>query len=156
MKSRPDGKGSYILPVVCEMLLALALDYANISCQIADVPRAHISTDSKGCFGSTTIFKSSVTTPSLKLKGIEWQSSSDGKKFVPIDISKPHYHGSKLIPLPLLVISKTKFEDNLYYRLHVWNIIGDRFSNELYLDVRGSMNQCFNELSKTVKVVLLN
>lgn len=112
---------------------------------IADVPFAQISTDSKGVFGSMTIFKS-VVTACPKLERVEWQGSSDGKTFIPIDISKPHYHGSKqLVESPLLVISKTTFEDRLHYRLHVMNKIGKSFSNILYLDVRGSMYQCFNE-----------
>lgn len=111
---------------------------------IADVPFAHISTESKGVFGSMTIFKSEVTS-CPKLEGVEWQCSSDGKKFFRIDISTPHFHGSKqLDESPLLVISKTTFEDRLHYRLRVLNKIGRSFSNILYLDVKGSMYQCFN------------
>lgn len=86
-----------------------------------------------------TIFKSEVTS-CPKLEGVEWQCSSDGNEFFRIDISTPHYHGSKqLAESPLLVISKTTFEDRLHYRLRVMNKIGRSFSNILYLDVKGSM-----------------
>lgn len=123
---------------------------------IADIPFAKISTDSKGVFGSMTIFKSEITS-CPKLEGVEWQGSSDGKKFFRIDISKPHFHGSKqLAESPLLVISKTTFEDRLHYRLCVRNKIGRTFSNILYLDVKGSMYQYFNEWSITVNIISLN
>lgn len=105
-----------------------------------------------------TIFKSEVTS-CPKLEGVEWQCSSDGNEFFCIDISTPHYHGSKqLAESPLLVISKTTFEDRLHYRLRVTNKIGRSFSNILYLDVKGSMYQieCFNGWSITVNIISLN
>lgn len=37
------------------------------------------------------------------------------------------------------MIENTTFDDILYYRLLVWNIIGDCVSNTLYLNVTGSM-----------------
>lgn len=107
---------------------------------IADVPNATILTDnSEVVFGSETKVESLVES-CPKPDGVEWQKSKDGKNFLGIDINKPHYHGSSLnSESPLLLISKTVFEDVLYYRLHVWNKIGEHFSDPLFLDVKGSM-----------------
>lgn len=107
---------------------------------IADVPNATISTDnSEVVFGSETKVKSLVAS-CPKPDGVEWQKSKDGNFFLGIDINKPHYHGSSLnSESPLLLISKTVFDDVLYYRLHVWNKIGEHFSDPLFLDVKGSM-----------------
>lgn len=107
---------------------------------IADVPNATISTDN-----SEVVFRSETKVKSLvvscpKPDGVEWQKSKDGKIFLDIDIKKPHYHGSsRNSEYPLLLISNTVFEDMLYYRLHVWNKIGEHFSDPIYLDVKGSM-----------------
>lgn len=65
---------------------------------------------------------------------VQWQSSNDGKTFNEINISKSH----SLSPeSPLLVIPYTTFDDMLYYRLRLWNELGDQFSNTLYLKVTG-------------------
>uniref|UniRef100_A0A8W8J3T1 DZIP3-like HEPN domain-containing protein n=1 Tax=Magallana gigas TaxID=29159 RepID=A0A8W8J3T1_MAGGI len=126
-----DDKGTYS----CTVTNAVGSASKDVT---FDVPFAQISTDSKGVFGSMTIFKSEITS-CPKLERVEWQGSSDGKKFFRIDISKPHYHGSKqLAESPSLVISKTNFEDRLHYQLCVRNKIGRTFSNILYLDVKGS------------------
>lgn len=107
---------------------------------IADVPIATISTDN-----SEVVFRSETKVNSLvascpKPDGVEWQKSKDGINFCHIDINEPHYHGSSLNPeSPLLLISNTMFEDMLYYRLRVWNKIGEHFTDPLYFDVKGSM-----------------
>lgn len=105
---------------------------------IVDVPNAEISTEQQIYVGSETIFTSKIVAcPSPD--GIEWQQSNDGKTFESIIISKPKYFGSSDDPKsPLLIIPKVSFEDRLYYRLFVWNKIGEQHSNTVFLDVKGS------------------
>lgn len=105
---------------------------------VADVPRATISTEQEVFFGSHTLLMSEISScPSLE--GAEWQTSMDGNTFCCVDISQPKYYGSSRNPeLPSMVIPKVTFDDKLYYRLLVWNKIGEQFSNTVYLDVIGS------------------
>lgn len=106
---------------------------------IADVPNAEISTQQQVYFGSKTSFTSRIVScPSPN--GVEWQQSNDGETFKSINISQPKYYGSSCNPMsPLLIIPKVTFEDKLYYRLLVWNKIGEQYSNTVFLDVKGSM-----------------
>lgn len=112
----------------------------HIFINITDIPNATISADN-----SEVVFRSETKVKSLvascpKPDGLEWQKSKDGKKFRRIDINKPHYHGSSLnSESPLLLISNTVFKDMRYYRLRVWNKIGEHFSDPEYVDVKGSM-----------------
>lgn len=77
---------------------------------------------------------SSTPTP----KKIEWQKSKDGVEFN--CIGKPIYFESDdTFTCPFLPLKKTTFADNLYYRLLVWNGIGEGVSNTVYLNVTGSM-----------------
>lgn len=70
----------------------------------------------------------------------EWQESVDGDVFHCIDIKKPEYNGSyKDSNYPSLIIPNTTFENMHYYRLRVWNAIGECVSNTVFLDVMGSM-----------------
>lgn len=86
---------------------------------------------------SKTMFTSRIVScPSPD--GAEWQQSNDGKTFESITISKPKYYGSSCEPKsPLLIIPNVTFEDKLYYRLLVWNTIGEQYSNTVFLDVKG-------------------
>lgn len=103
---------------------------------IADVPGAKISTDSEVMLGQKTTIESVVSSCPPPYK-VEWQNINDGKPNR-IEISNSHYSGSSLSPeSPLLVIPSTNFDDMLYYRLRVWNKIGDQFSNTLFLKVKG-------------------
>eukprot|EP00105_Crassostrea_gigas_P046671 XP_019930819.1 PREDICTED: leucine-rich repeats and immunoglobulin-like domains protein 1 [Crassostrea gigas] len=101
-----------------------------------DVPGAKISTDSEVMLGQKTTIESVVSSCPPPYK-VEWQNINDGKPNR-IEISNSHYSGSSLSPeSPLLVIPSTNFDDMLYYRLRVWNKIGDQFSNTLFLKVKG-------------------
>lgn len=103
-----------------------------------DVPRAKISTEQEVFFGSHTFLTSEISScPSLE--GAEWQTSIDGNTFCCVDISQPKYYGSSRNPeLPSMEIPKVTFDDKLYYRLLVWNKIGEQFSNTVYLNVIGN------------------
>lgn len=102
-----------------------------------DFPNAEISTEQQPYIGSKTMFTSRIVScPSPD--GAEWQQSNDGKTFESITISKPKYYGSSCEPKsPLLIIPNVTFEDKLYYRLLVWNTIGEQYSNTVFLDVKG-------------------
>lgn len=79
-----------------------------------------------------------MSTPSPD--AVEWQKSQDGMNFKIIDIKEPKYTGSNIFPLfPLLEIPKATFDDKLFYRLKVWNKIGITVSDNVYLNVTGSM-----------------
>lgn len=73
---------------------------------------------------------SSTPTP----QKINWQTSKDGVDFHSIKNAKDSYHADSS-----LVIHKATFADKLYYRLNVWNGIGETISNTVYLNVTGSM-----------------
>lgn len=112
--------------------------YVKTQCFIADVPNAEISTEQQIYFGSETRFTSRIASCPSHYK-VEWQQSHDRKTFKSIIISKPKYFGSSCNPKsPLLIIPKVTFEDKLYYRLVVWNMIGEQYSNTVFLDVKGS------------------
>lgn len=113
----------------------------------ADILSAKIVTDSKIVFGSKTIIKTFISS-CLPIRGMQWQNSIDGHNFSNINIGDPKHKGSSLVPkAPLLVITKTTFDDVKYYRLQVWNTIGEHFSNTLHLNVTGSMLQCFTNIN---------
>lgn len=104
-----------------------------------DIPSAKILVDSKVFFGSELkIWPCISSTP--RPNKAEWQKSVDGDVFHCIDIDKQEYNGSAKDPkFPSLVIQNTTFENMLYYRLRVWNGIGECVSNTVFLDVTGSM-----------------
>lgn len=93
--------------------------------------------DSQVCCGSESTIKSivsSIPTP----KKIEWQNSKDGIDF--FRISKPEFFETDdSFTCPFFLIPKTTFADKLYYRLLVWNGIGESVSNTVYLNITGSM-----------------
>lgn len=73
---------------------------------------------------------------------MRWQKSKfdENERFECIDINEEKYFGSCLDPeSPKLVITKTTFEDMPYYRLLIWNKIGEHYSNTTHLNVTGSM-----------------
>lgn len=127
-----DGKGTYSCTVT-NAVGSVSKDFPF------DVPNATLSTEnSEVVFRSETKVKSLVTS-CPKPDGVEWQKSKDGINFLGIDINKPHYHGSSLNrESPLLLISNTVFKDMSYYRIRVWNKIGEHLSDPLYIDVKGS------------------
>lgn len=112
----------------------------------ADFPNGRIVTDdSKIVFGSKTLIKALISSY-LPICGMEWQKGIDRHNFSRINIVDPRHEGSSLDPKsPLLVITKTTFEDELYYRLRVQNTIGEHFSDTLHLNVTGSMSQGFTK-----------
>lgn len=116
-------------------------DSRNCFCFV-DVPHAEISTEQQFYFGSTASISSNVVScPSFE--GLEWQKSIDGIDFHTIDISQPKYYRSTCnLENPILVIQTLTFEDRLHYRLLVWNIVGDKFSNTVFLNVVGGMHYC--------------
>lgn len=93
--------------------------------------------DSQVCCGSESTIKSlvsSIPTP----KKIEWQNSKDGIDF--FRISKPEFFETDdSFTCPFFLIPETTFADKRYYRLLVWNGIGESVSNTVYLNITGSM-----------------
>lgn len=102
-----------------------------------EAPSVKILVDSSVCFGSTTTIKSEVSsTP--KPNKIEWQKSKDGIDFQCIE-TPLYFRSTDIFTSPSYVIPKTTFTDKRYYRLLVWNEIGESVSNTVYLNVTGSM-----------------
>lgn len=109
------------------------------TCQYLDVPKANISTEPRSFYGSCiSILSQVVSCPAYD--GIQWQKSIDGLTFHNIDISKAKYHGRSLNSMfPSLEIKQISFDDKQFYPLYVWNRIGERVSNTVFLNVIGSM-----------------
>lgn len=79
--------------------------------------------------------------------GVKWQKSFDGQNFSCINVNDPKFEGSSENSIsPFLVITNTTFEDVLYYRLRVWNALGESFSNTLSINVIKSMHKYFTEI----------
>jgi hypothetical protein len=103
------------------------------------IPNATVATDVQVYLGSDTKISAMITS-CPPAEGAVWEKSSDSVTFETIDVKKPKYYGSTLDPSnPLLMFTKTAFEDKLYYRLRVWNKLGQCISNEEYLNVTGGM-----------------
>lgn len=108
---------------------------------ITDVPCVELLEVSPIFCGSKTTIKcvlSSTPTP----ENIEWQTSRDGVDFKSIGRAKYFDNTDNSC-----VIHKATFADKLYYRVRVWNGIGETISNTVYLNVTGSMIFIFS-LSK--------
>lgn len=107
---------------------------------LADIPRAELSVESNGFFGSKATIRCMIFSCPLPEK-IQWQKSKDKRDFLTIDITAPAYIGSTDDnKSAILVIPKISFDDKLFYRILVWNKIGQNYSNIIYLNVTGSMN----------------
>lgn len=79
--------------------------------------------------------------------GVEWQKSIDNQNFSCINVTDPKFEGSsQKSKSPLLVITNITFEDVLFYRLRVWNAIGESFSNTLHLNVIKSMHKFLKDI----------
>lgn len=104
----------------------------------SDIPSVKIFEDSSVCFGSETTIRSviSSTPPPEKT---EWQKSMDGINFSCIRYAK-YPQSTDNSTCPPFVIKKTSFDDGVFYRLLVWNAIGESVSNTVYLNVTGSMS----------------
>lgn len=91
---------------------------------------------------------------------MKWLKSIDGDTFQELDIGETKYYGSIIDPhCPKLVIRKTTFEDMLYYRLQLWNKIGENFSNILFIKVTGGKQRSFTEsliYTSTIHEYILN
>lgn len=108
---------------------------------ITDVPSVELLEVSPIFCGSKATLKSkisSIPTP----ENIEWQTSRDGVHFHSTEIAKYSDNTDNSF-----VVHKATFADKLYYRLRVWNAIGETISNTVYLNVTGSMIFIFS-LSK--------
>lgn len=100
---------------------------------ITDVPSVELLEVSPIFCGSKTTIKSVIlSTPTPEI--IEWQTSRDGVDFHSMKKAK-HFDNTD----SSFVIHKATFADKLYYRLRVWNAIGETISNTVYLNVTGSM-----------------
>lgn len=100
---------------------------------ITDVPSVELLEVSPIFCGSKTTIKSVISsTPTPE--NIEWQTSRDGVDFH--SMKKTKYFDNTDSSF---VIHKATFADKLYYRLRVWNGIGETISNMVYLNVTGSM-----------------
>lgn len=95
--------------------------------------------DSPVCFGSETTIQSAVSSL-LRPDKYEWQKSKDGNFLCNGELR--YFESTGIFICPSLVIPKTTFADKLYYRLLVWNGIGESVSNTIFLNVTGSMT-CF-------------
>lgn len=91
---------------------------------------------------------------------MKWLKSIDGDTFQELDIGETKYYGSIIDPhCPTLVIRKTTFEDMLYYRLQLWNKIGENFSNISFIKVTGGKQRSFTEsliYTSTIHEYILN
>lgn len=93
--------------------------------------------DSPVSFESETTVKSVISSTPTPEK-IEWQKSKDGINFHSIENANTS-ENTKFSTCPFLKINKATFADKLYYRLLVWNRIGESVSNTIFLNVTGSM-----------------
>lgn len=118
----------------------------------AGVPCVAISIKPTVHFASKASITSIVTSMPQPEKA-QWQNSKNGNNFSELDVTKSKYFGSNVSPeCPLLVIPKTTFDDNLYYRLQISNKLGVNVSNIVNLKVTGSMSFCsFPQLMKNDK-----
>lgn len=107
---------------------------------LAEIPSAELSVESNGFFGSKATIRCMFLSCPLPEK-VRWQKSKDKRVFLTIDITAPEYSGSRDVPKSaILVIPQISFDDKLFYRLLVWNKIGQNYSNIIHLNVTGSMN----------------
>lgn len=95
-----------------------------------DVPKVELPEVPPVYFGSKTTIRSVISSTPTPKK-IEWQKSKDKSCF--------HSTGNGKDIKSSLVLHKTTFADKLYYRLVVWNCIGESISNTVHLTVTGSM-----------------
>lgn len=108
---------------------------------ILGVPSATIPSEISFCFGEEAKIDA-VLSSFPPLEGASWQKSSDSVTFENIDIDHQKYYGSKTDPTEaVLTFTNATFDDMLYYRLHVWNKIGESVSNVVHLNVTGSKKQ---------------
>lgn len=107
----------------------------NLKYFIIGVPSVNITTEMNVYFGCKTRIVSKISSfPSFE--GVEWQYSSDGEIFFPINIGKEkQIEINPKADYSVLTIPKTTLEDKQHYRLLVWNKIGNGFSNTLFLNV---------------------
>lgn len=103
-----------------------------------DIPKATISTESKVYFGFESQIRSKISSTLPPNKYI-WQKSADGNAFHCIDINERKYYGTDHLKNRSLVLQNTTFDDILYFRLLVGNLIGVCVSNTVHLNVTGSM-----------------
>lgn len=103
-----------------------------------DIPSVKIFEDSSVCFGSETTIRSVISSTPPPEK-IEWQKSMDEVNFSCIRYAK-YPQSTNKSTCPSFVIKKTSFDDRLFYRLLVWNGIGESVSNTVFLNVTGSMS----------------
>lgn len=104
---------------------------------LTDVPNVKIFEVSPVCFGYETTIQSEVSSI-LQLDKYEWQKSKDGNDFQCIG-EREYFGNTDILTCPIHVIPKTTFADKLYYRLLVWNGVGESVSNTIFLNVTGSM-----------------
>lgn len=106
-----------------------------------DIPIAQITStsNSKVICGSDTRFDCRVSGHPTPYK-VEWQNSLDGTIFHHVDIDKEKYFGSSTDPgSPFLLLRQTTLNDQQYYQVVVWNVIGKCTSNMFFLQVTGGM-----------------
>lgn len=132
MRPTEDDRGKYSC-IVTNAVGPVSMDVT------LDIPSVQIDKDLNVVFGSKATIKGDIlSTPSSE--AVEWQKSEDGENFDIIDIKDSKYIGSNIFPLsPLLVISKAAFDDKRFYRLKVWNKIGSTVSDNVYINVTGSV-----------------
>lgn len=107
----------------------------NINYFFIALPSVNITTEMTVYFGCKTRIVSKISSfPSFE--GVEWQHSSDGEHFFPINIGiEKHIEINLKADHSVLTILKTTLEDKKHYRLLVWNKMGISFSNTLFLNV---------------------
>jgi hypothetical protein len=106
---------------------------------IVGIPTATVFTEVPIYVGTEAKIDSLIAACPLPER-VSWQKSFDSVTFEAIDMDDPRYYGSKLDPTnPVLIFRKVSFDDKLYYRLLVWNKIGECISNTVYINVTGGM-----------------
>lgn len=106
---------------------------------IIDILSAQILSTTKIRCGSDTRFDCLVSGYPPPDK-VEWQKSFDGTTFHPIDVYNDKYYGSSTDPYsPFLLLRNATLNDQQYYRVVVWNVIGKCTSNHAFLQVTGGI-----------------
>ncbi|XP_062609206.1 uncharacterized protein LOC134270956 isoform X2 [Saccostrea cucullata] len=117
---------------------------------ILGVPKVSILAESV-CYGENTDINSVVSSCPPAERAV-WEKSIDAVIFETIYVRDRKYANSILDPSnPVLRLTSLTFDDKLYYRLRVWNSIGECVSNTILLKVTGDPPNISNGHETNIK-----
>ncbi|XP_062568433.1 titin-like, partial [Saccostrea cucullata] len=117
---------------------------------ILGVPKVSILAESV-CYGENTDINSVVSSCPPAERAV-WEKSIDAVIFETIYVRDRKYANSILDPSnPVLRLTSLTFDDKLYYRLRVWNSIGECVSNTILLNVTGDPPNISNGHETNIK-----